>query len=534
MRKIIPFLIMILVPTISAIIIIQQTKRLGEGAKVDLDTNFTHICSVDHSRFEILNKDFESGPEVTEACLSCHNGRGAELMQTSHWKWSREEHLKGKGIVPLGKKNIINNFCIGISGSEATCTRCHIGYGWTDKTFDFSKETNIDCLVCHDNTETYQKDRGVGGLPKADVDLSYVARNIGLPKRANCGVCHFWGGGGNNVKHGDLDKAMLDCSRKVDVHMGTDGMDMSCIECHTAENHKLLGKAYALSSENKDRATCEQCHTEEPHIDQLLNEHTLRIACQTCHIPTYAKANSTKMVWDWSTAGELDDKGEPQHWNDQDGNHKYMSIKGTFIWNNDVVPEYYWFNGTANHHLVEEKIDTTNLPLQMNTLYGSYTAIDSVSNAPSKIWPVKVHRGKQIYDSKNLTLIQPKLWDKEKGKGAYWIDFDWQTASEKGMEYIGMDYSGEYDFIETEMYWPLNHQVAEKEKSLKCKDCHVRENGRLAKINDFYMPGRDRIATLDYIGYILIILTIIGVIVHTILRIKYRRTCFFDDPPETK
>ena len=525
---------MMLVPTLSAIIIIQQTERLGEGSKVILDTVFTHTPSVDHSKFEILDTDFKTGPEVTEACLSCHNGRGAEVMATSHWQWSRSEHMEGKGDVPFGKKNMINNFCIGIAGSEATCVRCHIGYGWTDKSFDFNNEKNIDCLVCHDNTETYKKDRGVGGYPTADVNLSYVAKNIGMPQRGNCGICHFWGGGGNNVKHGDLDKAMLDCSKEIDVHMGTDGLDMSCVACHTAEKHNMLGKAYALSSENKNRATCEQCHTDEPHIDKLLNEHTLRIACQTCHIPTYAKANSTKMIWDWSTAGELDDDGAPMHWNDQDGNHKYMGIKGTFIWDNDVVPEYYWFNGTANHYLLGDVIDTTNLPVQMNTLYGGFDAADSTSKNISKIWPVKVHRGKQIYDSKNLTLIQPKLWDKEKGQGAYWVDFDWNEANQKGMDYIGLDYSGEYDFIETEMYWPLNHQVAVKEKSLTCKECHVRENGRLASLTDFYMPGRDRMAALDYMGYILIIFGFIGVIIHTVFRVITKKDCFFDDDPVTK
>jgi len=53
------------------------------------------------------------------------------------------------------------------------------------------------------------------------------------------------------------------------------------------------------------------------------------------------------MYWDWSLAGELDENGHAFHTPDVDGNHKYMSIKGTFVWANNVIPEYYWFNGIA-------------------------------------------------------------------------------------------------------------------------------------------------------------------------------------------
>jgi len=106
--------------------------------------------SVDHSKFDILNQPFDSAQQLTAACLSCHTERGHEIMATSHWNWEREEEMSGKGVVPLGKKIILNNFCIGIKGSEQTCTRCHIGYGWKDDSFDFSEQNNIDCVVCHD------------------------------------------------------------------------------------------------------------------------------------------------------------------------------------------------------------------------------------------------------------------------------------------------------------------------------------------------------------------------------------------------
>lgn len=483
--------------------------------------------SVDHSKFEILDEPFESAHELTAACLSCHTERDKEIMATSHWQWQRMEEIEGKGTIAIGKKNILNNFCIGVAGSETTCTRCHIGYGWEDKSFDFSEPTNIDCVVCHDNSGTYKKGKGLAGLPAENVDLNYVAKNVGQPTKENCGVCHFWGGGGNNVKHGDLDKAMLLCSRNVDVHMTYEGEDMSCVDCHVTEKHQMAGKLYALSSENKNRTSCEHCHTDKPHEGSILNEHNIRVACQTCHIPYYAKANGTKTYWDWSTAGRLDEEGHPVMEHDADGNHNYLSIKGNFVFDTDIVPEYYWFNGIANHQLITDTI--SEIPVQMNSLDGSYRdkGIYQKSKDPSKIWPVKVHRGKQIYDTVYKTLIQPKLWDKEPGQGAYWVDFDWNTASQKGMDYIGLPYSGGYDFVETEMYWPLNHQVAPADQSLKCIDCHIKQGGRLDNLRDFYLPGRDFNATIESAGIFMIMLSFLFIMAHGMCRYLFENNCFF-------
>jgi octaheme c-type cytochrome (tetrathionate reductase family) len=485
--------------------------------------------SVDHTKFTVLQQDFDRPQDVTLACLSCHNERHNEVMSNNHWTWDRNEKLYGREEVSVGKKNILNNFCIGTSSNEETCTRCHIGYGWRDKTFDFNKKENIDCLVCHDNSGIYKKEPGNAGYPYKEINLSIVAQSVGKPGRNNCGVCHYWGGGGNNIKHGDLDVAMNNCSREIDVHMSTQGEDMACIECHITKNHNITGKLYALSSENINRISCEQCHTDKPHKDALLNKHGIRIACQTCHIPFYAKANSTKMWWDWSTAGRLDDAGNEIHESDADGNHNYLSIKGTFVWNQNVKPEYFWFNGLANHHLITDSI--TQIPVQMNTLDGAYSdkGANCKTTGCSKIWPVKVHRGKQPYDPVLMKLVQAKTFSKVKGEGAFWKDFDWGIAIQSGMNYLNLPYSGKYDFIETEMYWPLNHQVSPADKSLSCIDCHSRsDEARLASLTDFYMPGRDYFKWIDNLGIGLICLTFIGVVVHGGFRIILRKNCLHE------
>ncbi|MCF8267237.1 MAG: tetrathionate reductase family octaheme c-type cytochrome [Ignavibacteriales bacterium] len=467
---------------------------------------------VDHSRFAILQQEFNSPQEVTKTCVTCHNTTPQQVMNGNHWNWEREEFVEGRGIIYLGKKNAINNFCIGTTGNEQSCAKCHIGYGMDSTERIYSDSANIDCLICHDNTETYAKAPEEAGNPVRTLDLNYIAANVGRTQRSNCGVCHFYGGGGNNVKHGDLESAMFEPTSDLDVHMGTDRANLQCSACHTTMLHNIAGKLYSLSSMNISRATCEECHTSTPHEDDILNEHTIKVACQSCHIPEYAKENATKMHWDWSTAGKLKN-GEPFHEEDSSGNHTYLSIKGSFKWEKNVKPDYVWFNGTASHYLQGDIVKDPSQVTVLNQLHGSYADYDS------KIIPVKIHVAKQPYDPVNRILIKPKLYSERKGDGAFWVDFDWQAAATVGMRDAGLPFSGKIEFVETAMYWPVNHQVAKKEKSVNCVECHTTENSRLAGLTDFYLPGRDRSEIVDTTGAVLMMLTLLGIMVHTSIRI---------------
>jgi len=507
--------ITLIVLAVTAAVIFLMPKQKKQSTVDKLREKYTKktASSVDHSKFDALKKDFASPQDVTAACNTCHTERHTEIMNSSHWNWERQEYVKGRGIISIGKKNAINNFCIGVEGNEQSCAKCHIGFGMTDKTFTFTDKNNVDCLVCHDNTETYVKGNEMSGYPDPKLHLSNIAQLVGKPKRSNCGVCHFFGGGGNNVKHGDLEKAMFEPNKSVDIHMATDGKNLQCVDCHLTEKHNITGKVYSLSSMNRDRSTCEQCHTESPHKSSVLNEHNVKVACQTCHIPVYAKVNATKTEWDWSTAGKLKD-GEPYEENDADGNHTYLSIKGSSKWGKNLKPEYVWFNGTAQHYLLGDTINDTSKPLELNKLLGSY------NDRESKITPVKIHRAKQPYDPVNKMLIQPKLFASKTGEGALWKDFDWQRASEVGMKDVGLPFSGKIEFIETEMYWPINHMVSPKDSTLKCIECHSRTDSRIANLKDFYMPGRDFNKFVDYTGTGIIIATFLGIAVHGTLRFK--------------
>ncbi len=517
--RIITFLVVIILPGAIVLGTLKMARKISDPHVVEMEKRADQISSVDHSMFPILQQKFNRPQEVTAACLSCHTERDSEIMATAHWTWDRDVVRNGETI-KVGKVNLINNFCTGANGNNGSCMKCHIGYGWADKSFDFNEPTNIDCLVCHDQTRTYIKRKGGAGMP-ADAsnatayepvpDYNSIAQSVGAPMRHNCGVCHFEGGGGNNVKHGDLEKALLATNRNVDVHMATDGGDMSCVDCHTTERHNITGRIYSISSTNDNRVTCDQCHTTKPHGDRILDNHYNKVACQTCHIPVFAKVNPTVMFWDWSVAGRSDENGGFITEFDNENNYNYLSIKGRFIWDRNVKPEYVWFNGTASQFLDTDTI--TALPVKINELHGNATCADS------KIWPVKIHRGRQPFDSEYKTILNMKVFAPKKGEGAFWQDLDMDTAIVLGMEYNNRPYSGSYEFHNTEVYWPVNHMVSPKEQSLTCNDCHTRDNGRLAGLNGFYLPGRDYSAMANFGGKALVILTILGVFAHIILRI---------------
>lgn len=412
------------------------------------------IPHTDHT--DLIQGPLTTGPEVTAVCLECHEDASHQMMQTVHWTWESEPVLlPGRDEpVTIGKANQINNYCIGIQGNEPGCTRCHAGYGWEDDTFDFSEETNVDCLVCHADTGLYSK--STAGRPAEGLDLVAAAQSVASPTRQNCGSCHFNGGGGNAVKHGDMDESLYFPSEEIDVHMGR--FDFQCIDCHKTDDHQIQGRAMSVSVNSENQVACTDCHNSTLHEDARINDHVNTVACQTCHIPEGAVRDATKMDWDWSTAGDATIPEDP---------HVYLRIKGSFVYEQGFMPDYIWYNGTSDRYLLGDLIDPTQ-PTKINEPLGS------IDDPNALIWPFKVHNGNQIYDTVNSYLIQPKTV----GEGGYWTEFDWALAAELGAEATGMLFSGSYDFAPTVMYWNLSHMVQPKEDALQCYDCHG-ENGRM-------------------------------------------------------
>lgn len=351
-------------------------------------------------------------------------------------------------------------------------------------------------------------------------DWNVAAQSVERPSRKNCGSCHFYGGGGDGVKHGDLDSSLHEPSQDLDVHMSAEGADFDCVRCHTTRAHFIAGRCYKtpafterkslIDDDQVQRIACVSCHTETPHKPgDKMNDHTDKVACQSCHIPEFARENPTKMWWDWSKAGRLNDNGSPVVEKGDLGKDVYHGKKGEFRWEKNVVPEYFWFDGSLEYVLLTDTIDPSQEPIQLNRVLGDK------DDPQSLIYPFKVHRGMMPYDTKNLTMLSPKLFGKT--QDAYWKGYDWDKSLEAGMAAHDLDFSGNFDFIETSYYFQITHMVAPAENSLECNQCHSRQ-GRLAALSGFYMPGRDHNGLLDLIGWLVVFGSLAGVVGHGILR----------------
>ncbi|MGC3872514.1 tetrathionate reductase family octaheme c-type cytochrome [Halomonas sp. GXIMD04776] len=490
--------------------------------------------TADHERFKALQGPFASGPEVTEACLKCHTEAADQLQASTHWTW---EYLHPTTRQLLGKRHVINSFCGSVSSNEPRCTSCHTGYGWQDMRQDPPAAGNrVDCLICHDTTGDYWKTPTGAGHPlyespddptREPPDLALIAQHIGPTARENCGSCHFYGGGGDGVKHGDLDSSLVTPPFSLDVHMSSDGADFACADCHTTSAHSVTGSRYLAKARDTQgidvpghtdftRASSESCHGTAPHASNKLNDHVDQVACQSCHIPEFARGGvATKTWWDWSTAGRLGEDGKPLTIRDADGNLEYLSTKGTFRHGENVVPEYRWFDGQVRYTLRSDTLDDSHQPIEINTLQGSHDDPDS------RIWPFKIMQGTQPYDPVNQHLLVNHVYSADDDT-ALWTNFDWGKALKAGTEYADQPYSGEYAFVETLMYWPITHMVAPAEDALHCSACHARE-GRLAALTDFYLPARDRSVWLDRAGWSAALLVLVGSLVHAGGRIVTRR-----------
>jgi hypothetical protein len=161
------------------------------------------------------------------------------------------------------------------------------------------------------------------------------------------------------------------------------------------------------------------------------------------------------MSWDWSQAGQ--DKPATK---DEYGKPTFHKNKGAFTWGKNVRPAYAWYNGQHRRYRLGDKIDPTGVTW-LNEPLGD------IDDRQAKISPFKLHVGRQISDAENKHLVLPKLW------GGFWKHYDWGQAAEDGMRSAGLPYSGSYEFVDTGMYWGIDHEVVPRDQALGCNQCHT-------------------------------------------------------------
>lgn len=439
-----------------------------------LATVATVSAATDHKDF--IDGQFKDGSEVTKKCLECHDKQASDYIKTQHWNLKGvPNHVKGleKSGKLYGKTNMTNNYCTTIfAGKDGlpreSCLKCHAGYGWNRTKFDHNDKTKIDCLVCH-AAKSYDRS-AVGcevdmkGITTGKVNLTEAAKSVGQkPTLKNCGFCHFYGGGGDGVKHAGLDSTMETADRKLDVHMAKKekgGAGLLCVDCHKAKEHRISGASSQMAHYDA-RVNCTDCHSgaKAPHKNSknkaILDAHAASVACQTCHIPMLSRGQATKTSWKWS------DVGKNLKVDEQFDQETFQNRKGSFTWNMNYMPTYAWYNGKIERYMVGDKIKDPKKVLVMTGPVGD------IKDKTAKIYPYKTHMGSQPMDSvyKYLSTFQQYQ--------SLWVHFNWEKALKDGAQGEGLPYSGKYQFVNTIAYISAQHQVAPKEDALQCGDCHM-------------------------------------------------------------
>jgi hypothetical protein len=426
---------------------------------------------------QYVHKEYFQNYEGTKTCLECHEDAAESFFHSLHYQWrgSSSAVVNAKGE-KLGKMNSLNDFCtnplpswIGNALNEdgkvlaQGCSKCHAGLGkMPSETISQEQLENIDCLICHASgyrRDLYQDENGdwewKSILWKNQEGLNSVSKRISLPTRKMCLRCHSGAGGGPNYKRGDLEYALADCDRSYDVHMGTDGGDMSCIDCHAGSDHRVRGRGVDLAGLDLpgERLTCSiaDCHGDKPHEAKVLNHHSKKIYCAVCHIPEYAKTDATDMARDWSRPQYLEDK------------KKYAP---TLTLQKNVQPDIAWFNGKTRAQLMGEPVKRDD-----DGVVTIMRPEGKRKDKQSKLYAFKLHQGV-------LPVLKEQQWLLPIAVDEFFVSGQIDHAVNEGATAAYGVENAAYDWVRTERYMGIFHGVQPATEALQCLDCHS-PNGRM-------------------------------------------------------
>lgn len=418
-----------------------------------------------------------SGPAT---CIRCHSQEAEEMLNSLHMQWSGPTpDLTNDTGEQLGKASRgINTFCTYAMSSEGACFSCHIR---ADGNAPHPPEANdVDCLMCHNDTyqrkfisdpnrtatvinidgeeKTYQFGQVDGdgnyatepdfGKMPTGIDMVDIARTVHLPTNASCLRCHAKAGGGDWTKRGDMGMSSINPPVDEDVHLSSDGANLTCASCHSALNHKISGRGIDLRQTEAPRPTCQACHTSTPHDSSTLNRHAQgQVGCQVCHIREYAKGGPTELSRDWYTPV----------WN-----QAFCSGQGGFVGEEikqaHVKPEYVWFDGTSYVYNLGETIAPDD-----REIYSMAKANGSAFDGNSSIVPIKRHFSNMALHNQSKTIIPPKImW--------MFMTGDFNLAVQEGMKEQGMN--GDYTIVKADAEMLITHGVEPKENAPSCIECH--------------------------------------------------------------
>ena len=395
-------------------------------------------------------------------CLGCHQTQAAEVAGSTHYKWigDASDMVNGTRLQQGKLTNAVNSYCINILGNWPVCGSCHVGRGKRPDDPAATSE-NIDCLMCHNEAYATQRIRMPDGSLGVEMPLDSMVQNIAKPTRSNCLTCHAKAGGGDGVKRGDFSLATATNSDPhFDVHMNTGGSDLDCQACHVFQNHLVIGKGSDLRpTDDLDRGSevsCLTCHTDKDtpngHSTTKINDHVARVACQTCHIPAYAKV-PTEVHRDWrshhddSPADGLSGPGHPHT--------EKLS---------DLTPLYAFWNRMSDNALLGD--DASQLYDGKLDTYPTSRPVGDVNDAASKLYPFKYKSAVQPKTTADHRLIALDTFEYLKVSG------DAVQAIQKGLVNMGYPADTDYEWVVTDTYQLLNHGINPASGAMQCADCH--------------------------------------------------------------
>jgi Cytochrome c bacterial/PKD domain len=412
---------------------------------------------------------------------------------------------------------------------------------------------NIDCMMCHqesyvrtgrtegpDPFMTYApiapRPDGVTSLEIPYFDQPFIftpnltamggtagletaMRTVHPTTRKTCLRCHAGAAGRDGAKRGDMwsGTGSTTLQPASDVHMAptaTGGKGLACSSCHSAKDaqgnatlHRVRGRGVDLRPSERDlsgnvlpRLTCDNagCHTSQPHGDYSdidgRDRHAGRVACQSCHIPKFAK--------DWLT-----EMG--RNWKHPEFSATACSGRGGWVPSENkqqnVTPVYGWFDGTSKiYQLGTKPADVSGLvatdqgpydpaPKTYYRLALANGAVNSQSPSPiAKLHPMKFHTGLGALLTSGPAagqLVAPSTFIYFIQAGDQ-LDVGWDKMVKEGMkEQFGVDtYS--YSTVDAMEYQTINHGVSPATNALVCGNCHAGYKG--------YTPVMDLKGKLGY------------------------------------
>ena len=395
-------------------------------------------------------------------CLGCHQNEATEVADSTHYRWTGDapDMVNGTALQQGKLTNAVNSYCINILGNWPVCGSCHVGRGRRPDDPVATSE-NIDCLMCHNEEYATQRIRLPDGSLGVEMPVESMVQNIQRPKRSNCLACHAKAGGGDGVKRGDLSLANVTNSDPFfDVHMNTSGANLDCQTCHIFKNHRVIGKGSDIRPTDDlvrgSEVSCLTCHTDKGtpngHDTMKINDHVARVACQTCHIPVYAKV-ATETHRDWRTHHD----GSPADGGSGPGHPHTEKLS-------DLTPVYAFWNRLSDNYLLGDDASRT-YDRNFDT-YPTSRPSGGVDDAASKLYPFKYKTAVQPKTIVDNRLIALDTFDYLKVSGNV------SQAIEKGLVNMGYPPVEPYEWIVTDTYQLLNHGVEPASRALTCNECH--------------------------------------------------------------